>query len=125
MYETHWRGMMRVSCERESDLQRLRRSILLSWASTSVQIRQANSRYRNMLRRGAAARELCRLDGKRFVAKGYGLVHHATWLTQFADRTLLKGAYVWHRATTGLWGLGKTHERNYMRDQSYTFKFLG
>ena len=40
MYETHWKGLLRPSWEREMDLQHSRKQILLYWAGTPDQHRQ-------------------------------------------------------------------------------------
>ena len=57
------------------------------------------------MRRGAAARELHRERGLRFVAEGYELVPTNDWETkiQAKQRTLPKGAYMWYKGSDNLW----------------------
>ena len=81
MYKTHWQGLRRASWEREPDLQLHRRAILLYWTKPSQQHVANNKRYRAM-RRGAAARELHRDKGLRFIAEGYELVPTQHWETK-------------------------------------------
>lgn len=89
------------------------------------------------MRMGAATRDLCRIDGRRFVAKGsrglcrmdgkrvvaksYG--DHAKWLTHLLTAPYSKGHHT-SEASYGLWWLGKSDERNYMRNQSYILRYL-
>ena len=123
MYETHWKGILRVSWERETDLHHFRRAILLYWAHLPLQKRQVNSRYRS-IRRGAAARELHRSLGERFVANGYGLVNRAQWTRQFKDNHLPKGAYLWYKGGDDLWWLGRVSELFPTDNRSYIIRFL-
>lgn len=123
MYETHSKVKMRVSWERKIDLKRFRHDILLYWVGMPERTRQGDYHYRNM-RKGAAARELCRMENKCFVAKGGDIVSRDRWLTHFSDKNKLQGAYVRCKSNDGLRWLGKIHERNYMRDQSHIPRFL-
>ena len=59
MYETHWTGLSRPSWERETNLQLLPQQILLYWAGTPNQHRQADRLYGQM-RIGAVQRKLSR-----------------------------------------------------------------
>jgi len=73
MYETHWKGLLRPSWEREMDLQHSRKQILLYWAGTPDQHRQTNRLYRRM-RIGAAERELSCIKRERSSSPGYEYV---------------------------------------------------
>ena len=48
LYETHWKGLLRPSWEREADLLHARQHILEYWAGAPLQRRQANRVYRRM-----------------------------------------------------------------------------
>ena len=106
LYETHWKGLLRPSWEREMDLQHSRAHVLRYWTGAPDQRRQANRKYRAM-RIGAARRELARRDGQRFLPSGYSLVSRATWERRFANTALPVGAYFWYKSQAGLWWLGK------------------
>ena len=106
LYETHWKGLLRPSWEREMDLQHSRSLILKYWAGTPNQHRQTNRRYRAM-RVGAAMRELARVKGDRHLPSGYSLVPRSTWDRRFAATALPVGAFFWYKAQDGLWWLGK------------------
>lgn len=67
LYETHWKGLLRSSWEREMDLQHSRAHILKYWTGTPDQHRLTNCKYRAM-RIGAASRELARNKGHQFFA---------------------------------------------------------
>lgn len=66
MYETHWQDLLRSSWERESDLQRYRRAILL-YSISLPDRRQANHKGYRAKRKGAAARELHHNQGLRLL----------------------------------------------------------
>ena len=65
LYETHWKGLLRPSWEREADLLHARQHILEYWAGAPLQPGQANRVCRRM-RVGAVLRELARAKGDRF-----------------------------------------------------------
>ena len=65
LYETHWKGLLRPSWEREADLLHARQHILEYWAGAPLQLGQANRVCRRM-RVGAVLRELARAKGDRF-----------------------------------------------------------
>ena len=88
LYETHWKGFLRPSCQREADLSHARQHILEYWAGAPLQLRQANWVYRRM-RVGAAQRELARAKGARFLPPGYSYVNHQTWARQFRGTFLV------------------------------------
>ena len=101
---------MSTSWERVSDLQRHCRAILLYWAGTPDQrVGEGNRRYLTM-RLCAAARELHRERGERYVAKGQQLVPHSQYERLFSDTSKLRGAHVWFKNRDDLWWLGIIHE---------------
>ena len=106
MYETHWKDLHRPSWEREADLQRSRRHILLYWVGTPQQHRADNRAYRR-LRIGAAHRELSRQRGERFLPAGYDYVSLARYRRHFSAFPLPSGAHFWYKSQDGLWWLGK------------------
>lgn len=106
LYETHWKGLLQPSWEREIDLQHFRRSILDYWVGPSHQSRSCNHLYRRM-RASAAARELARASGGRPLTKGYRLVAKSLWTGTFQRTPLPKGAQFWFKANDGFWWLGK------------------
>ena len=106
LYETHWKGFLRPSCQREADLSHARQHILEYWAGAPLQIRQANRGYRHM-RVGAAQRELARDKGARFLPPGYSYGNHQTWARRFRDTIPHVGAYFWYKGQVRFWWLGK------------------
>ena len=92
LYQTHWKGLLRPSWEREMDLQHSRSQILRYWTGTPDQHRQTNRRYRAM-RIGAAARELARAKGERYLPPGYSFVSRSIWDRRFADNPLTVSAF--------------------------------
>ena len=106
LYETHWIGLLTPSWERESDLERFRRHILLYWSSDACQLRQGNRSYR-LSRSLAARRELSRSEGERYLAPGYELISHDSWLRRFSASPLPANAGFWYKAPDGLWWSGK------------------
>ena len=64
LYETHWKGLLRPSWEREAA------HILEYWAGAPLQLRQENRVYRRM-RVDAAQCELVRAKGARFLPPGH------------------------------------------------------
>ena len=106
LYETRWIGLASTSWEREVDLQRFRRAVLLYWAGKPVQRGNAgNQRYRDM-RRSAASREIHRERGERFVTRGHLLVSRQQFERVFADGNKLLGAHLWFKSSDNLWWLG-------------------
>ena len=73
LYETHWKGLLQPSSEREMGLQHFRQHVLGSWAATPLQLQQAIRLCRRMLV-GAVQRELSRDWGARLLSPGYSLV---------------------------------------------------
>jgi len=106
LYQTHWKGLLRPSWERELDLQHSKLHILRYWTGSPDQHRQTNRRYRAM-RIGAATRELARAKGDRALPSGYSLVSRSTWDRRFAATPLPVGAFFWYKTQDGLWWLGK------------------
>ena len=106
LYETHWKGLLRPSWEREMDLQHSRQHILRYWQGLPDQQRSTNRRYRAM-RVGSAMRELARAKGHRYVPSGYALISRSTWGRRLANSPLPVGAFFWYKANHGLWWLGK------------------
>lgn len=106
MYETHWKGLLRPSWEREMDLNDWRKQILLYWLGNPDQHKQTNRLYRRM-RVGAAARELARSNGERTTSPGYELVTSTVWSSRFKHTLLPVGAHLWYKAQDALWWLGK------------------
>ena len=96
LYETPWKGLLRPTWERESDLLHARQCILEYWAGVPLQLRQANRVYRRM-RVGAAQRELARDKAARFLPPGYSYVNHQTWARRFRGTILPVGAYFWYK----------------------------
>ena len=123
MYQTHWKGLMRVTWEREEDLRHFRREILLYWVGDVAQHRPLNKRYRSM-RKGAAPRELAREHSARFVISGYSPIPRSHYLRSFAKKRLPKGAFFWYRAMDSRWWLGKIHLVDPEADDSYYIRFL-
>ena len=123
MYEIHWKGLTRVTWEREIDLRHFRRQILLYWVGDTAQHRPLNRRYRSM-RKGAAARELAREHSARFVVAGYRLVSRAQYLLSFRRKRLPKGAFFWYKAQDSLWWLGKIHAPVPDSNDGYYIRFL-
>ena len=122
LYETHWRGILRPSWEREMDLQHSRHLILRYWSGSPNQHRTTNRRYRAM-RIGAAMRELARTKGDRYLPSGYSLVSRFTWDRRFAATPLPVGAFFWYKAQDGLWWIGKISGPSPLPDQ-YIVRFL-
>ena len=106
MCETHWTGLSGPSWEREMDLQVFCHDILRYWVGAPNQHRQTNRLCRRM-RIGAAQRELCRDNGERILAHGYGFVPRAEWLSRYSTTVLANEAHFWYEGDDGLWWLGK------------------
>ncbi len=98
LYETHWKGLLQPSWERETDLQHFRQHVLKYWAGTPLKLR---------MRIGAAPRELSRDQGARFLSPGYDLVTHRLWTSRFSSTILPVGAHIWYKARDHHWWLGK------------------
>ncbi len=123
LYETRWIGLTSTSWERESDLHRFRRAILLYWTGTPDQRDSTgNDRYR-LMRRSAAAREIYRERGEWFVARGHLLVPRHQYERAFADSSKLRGAHVWFKSKDDLWWLGVIHSVG-STDKPYIVRFL-
>ena len=105
-YDTHRKGLLRSSWEREPDLVHARQHILEYWVVSPLQLRQVNRVYRSM-RVGAAQRELGRDKGAFFLPPGYSYVNHQTWARRFRGTALPVGAYFWRKGQGHLWWLGK------------------
>ena len=105
LYETHWKGLLRPSWEREADLLHARQHILEYWAGATLQLRQTNQVHRRM-RVGATQRELARDKRARFLPPGYSYVNHQMWARRFRDTILLVAAYFWYKGQDNLWWLG-------------------
>ena len=88
------------------NLQLFRHDMSRYWVGTPNQHRQTNRPYRRM-RIGAAQRELSRNTGERFLARGYGCVPRAEWLSLHNTTVLPNGAHFLYKGDDGLWGLGK------------------
>ena len=88
------------------DLQLSRHEILRYWAGTPNRHRHTNHLYRQ-IRIGAAQRELCRSNGERFLAPGYGCVPLVEWLSRYSVTVLPNEAHFWYKGDDGLWWLGK------------------
>ena len=106
LYETHGKGLLRPSWEREADLLHAR--------DTSSNTGPAP--LSNLDRRtGCTAvcawvplkRELARDKGARFLPPGYSYVNHQTWARRFRDTILHVGADFWYKGQANLWWLGK------------------
>ena len=106
LYLTHWMGLLTPSWDREFDLQDYRKHDLLYWSGNANQRVQGNRAYRNA-RIASADRELARNQAERFIAPGYELVSHDTWLARFSASALPVGAHIWYKALDGLWWLGQ------------------
>ena len=106
LYETHWKGILRPTWERELDLQAFRPIILAYWAS-SPDHRQPNTRQYQQLRTNAAAREIARAKGERCLPGAYHLVTTDVYRNRFAADPLPTGASVWYHSFDGSWWLGK------------------
>ena len=96
LYETHWKGFLRPSCQREADLSHARQHILEYWAGAPLQLRQTNRVYRR-IRVDAAQSKLARNKVARFLPPEYSYVNHQTWARQFRGTILPVGAYFWHK----------------------------
>ena len=59
LHETHWKGLLQLSWERDMGLQHSRQHVVRYWAGTPPQHQQENRLYRRM-HVGAAQRELSR-----------------------------------------------------------------
>ena len=123
LYETHWKGLLRTSWEREVDLNHSRRHILQYWDGTPDQHRQTNRLYRQM-RIGSAQRELAREKGERSTSPGYDLVSRAVWAKRFSGSVLPIGAFFWYKAIDSLWWLGKVQAHAPEANGSYIVRFL-
>ena len=106
LYETHWKGILQSSWEREVDLQHSRQHILYYWAGTPLQYQQENRLCRRM-RVGAAQRKLSRDQGARVLSPGYSLVTHQDWTRPFRTTVLPVGTHFWYKARDHHWLLGK------------------
>ena len=87
MYETHWKGILRPTWERELNLQAFRHKILAYWASIPDH-RQPNTRQYQQLRINAASREIARAKGERYLPGAYRLVTADVYRTRFSAALL-------------------------------------
>ena len=104
------------------DLQLSRHEILRYWAGTPNRHRHTNHLYRQ-IRIGAAQRELCRSNGERFLAPGYGCVPLVEWLSRYSVTVLPNEAHFWYKGDDGLWWLGKISAST-TTDGVYLVRFL-
>ena len=106
LYETHWNGILRPTWERELDLQAFRHLILAYWAK-GPDHHQPNTRQYQQLRINAAARELARAKGERYLPGSYRLVTTDVYRARFLSAPLPIGASIWFHSFDGSWWLGK------------------
>ena len=106
LYETHWNGILRPTWERELDLQAFRHLILAYWAK-GPDHHQPNTRQYQQLRINAAARELARAKGERYLPGSYRLVTADVYRARFLSAPLPIGASIWFHSFDGSWWLGK------------------
>lgn len=85
------------SWESELDLHPFRRHVLLYWAGTPIQDRQANCQY-SLLPTNAVQREMYRCNGEWFLGRSYALVDRGHWLYLLHVSTLLVGFPFWFKA---------------------------
>ena len=100
LYETHWKGILRPTWERELDLQAFRPKILAYWVS-GPDHRQPNTRQYQQLRTNAAAREIARAKGERYLPGAYRPVTAYVYRTRFATDHVPTGASVWYHSFDG------------------------
>ena len=106
LYETHWNGILRPTWERELDLQAFRHLILAYWAK-GPDHHLPNTRQYQQLRINAAARELARAKGERYLPGSYRLVTTDVYRARFLSAPLPIGASIWFHSFDGSWWLGK------------------
>ena len=99
-YETHWKGILRPTWERELDLQAFRTQILAYWASGPAH-RQPNTRQCQQLRTNPVAREITRAKGERYFPGAYRLVTADVYRARFSTAPLSTGASVWFHSFDG------------------------
>ena len=88
-YETHWKGQIAPSWEREIDSQHSRKQILLYRSGTPDQRRKS-----------AAESELARVKGLRAASPGYDFVSRDVWARCFRNSVLPVGAHFATRLKT-------------------------
>ena len=95
-----------TSLEREVDLQRFRRAVLLYWAGKPVQRGNTSNQHYHGMRRSAPSREIHRERGECFVTRGHLLVSRHPFERVFAVSDKLLGAHLWFKSSDNLWWLG-------------------
>ena len=106
LYETHWKGILRPTWERELNLQAFRHLILAYWAN-GPDHHQPNTRQYQQLRINAAAREIARAKGERHLPGSYRLVTNDVYRARFLSAPLPIGASIWYHSFDGARWLGK------------------
>ena len=106
LYETQWDSILRPTWERELDLQAFRHHILSYWAAGPAQ-HQPHTRQYQQLRIAAAAREIARSKGERYLPGSYRLVADNVYHARFQAAPLPIGASIWYHSFDGSWWLGK------------------
>ena len=122
LYETHWKGLLRPTWERELDLQTFCSKILAYWAS-GPDHRQLNKRHFQQLHINAAAREIARARGERYLSRSYHLVSADVYCARFSAAPLPIGASVWYHSFDGCWWLGKVKQPSDVPGR-YVIRFL-
>ena len=122
LYEIHWDGLLRPTWERELDLQAFRSHILTYWAAGPTQHQPHTRRYQQ-LRINAAAREIARRKGERYLPGSYRLVSDDIYRARFMVDTLPIGASIWYQSFDGSWWLGKVKQPPNDRGH-YVIRFL-
>ena len=122
LYETHWDGLLRPTWERELDLQAFRSHILTYWAARTTQHQPHTRRYQQ-LRINAAAREIARRKGERYLPGSYRLVSDDIYRARFMVDTLPIGTSIWYHSFDGSWWLGKVKQPPNDRGH-YVIRFL-
>ena len=111
LYETHWKGILRPTWERELDLQAFRHLILAYWAN-GPEHHQPNTRQYQQLRINAAAREIARAKSERHLPGSYRLVTTDVYRARFLSTPLPIGASIWYHSFDGSWWLGKIKQHS-------------
>ena len=122
LYETHWNGILRPTCERELDLQAFRHLILAYWAN-GPDHHLPNTRQYQQLRINAAARELARAKGERYLPGSYRLVTTDVYRARFLSAPLPIGASIWFHSFDCSWWLGKIKQPSDVLGR-YVVRFL-
>ena len=122
LYETHWNGILRLTWERELDLQAFRHLILAYWANDPDH-HQPNTRQYQELRINAAAREIARAKGERHLPGSYRLVTNDVYRARFLSAPLPTGASIWYHSFDGSWWLGKIKQPSNVLER-YVVRFL-